>query len=241
MPSLVERALFTLRNRRYAAILDAVATAAGGTVLDVGGGVFVDAARRHGARADRWFVAEVDAARLPAPSSGVGRFVADAAALPLPDGSVDCTLCIHVLEHVFEPLAVADELRRVTRPGGRIVVVVPQTANLHEVPHHYQNFTRFWVEQLAVRLGCEVERLDALGGAWSTIASRLALQPLAVAGVPGRSLEVRRRGWRFWLLQPLAALVSIVGIPIALLLSAADLEEEANNHLLVLRVPAGPA
>src|SRR5690348_17735380 len=54
--------------------------------------------------------------------------------------------------------------------------MVPQTANLHHLPHHYQNFTRYWLDAACNRLGADVVEYHALGGAWSTIASRVLLQ-----------------------------------------------------------------
>jgi SAM-dependent methyltransferase len=47
---------------------------------------------------------------------------------PVPDGSFDVVRCEHVLEHVDDICAVMDELHRVTRPGGRVEIVVPYFA-----------------------------------------------------------------------------------------------------------------
>ncbi len=43
--------------------------------------------------------------------------------LPLEDGTVDAVLCLLVLHHVTDPLQGLRELRRVLRPGGRMLVV----------------------------------------------------------------------------------------------------------------------
>jgi SAM-dependent methyltransferase len=55
---------------------------------------------------------------------------ADATALPLRDESADLTLAMHMLYHVPEPSLAVLELRRVTRPGGRLVV------GLNGTDHH---------------------------------------------------------------------------------------------------------
>ncbi|HHT8842886.1 TPA: class I SAM-dependent methyltransferase, partial [Burkholderia cenocepacia] len=47
-----------------------------------------------------------------------GGVVGDALRLPLADGSVDVVFSSNMWEHVPHPEAVADELLRVTRPGG---------------------------------------------------------------------------------------------------------------------------
>jgi 2-polyprenyl-3-methyl-5-hydroxy-6-metoxy-1,4-benzoquinol methylase len=45
--------------------------------------------------------------------------------IPLPDGSCDFGMCIFVLEHVADPFTVIDELIRLLRPGGTMVLAVP--------------------------------------------------------------------------------------------------------------------
>ncbi|MFE7441217.1 HAD hydrolase-like protein [Streptomyces chartreusis] len=60
---------------------------------------------------------------LPGPAS----VQADAARLPLRDATSDLTLCAELLEHVPDPDAVLAELARVTRPGGLLVLAVPNS------------------------------------------------------------------------------------------------------------------
>jgi 2-polyprenyl-6-hydroxyphenyl methylase/3-demethylubiquinone-9 3-methyltransferase len=43
----------------------------------------------------------------------------------IPDASLDVTLCISVLEHLWEAQGMLDELRRVTAPGGVCALSVP--------------------------------------------------------------------------------------------------------------------
>ena len=58
-------------------------------------------------------------------------------ALPYADGTFDRALCLDVLEHLAfneQPLALA-ELRRVLRPGGELLVSVPNLAHLQSRVH----------------------------------------------------------------------------------------------------------
>jgi SAM-dependent methyltransferase len=51
--------------------------------------------------------------------------VRDASDLPFEDESFDAAICIEVLEHLFAPQDAAAEIRRVLRPGGRLIASVP--------------------------------------------------------------------------------------------------------------------
>ena len=64
----------------------------------------------------------VDAAREDAPPNCTFA-VADAGSLPFTYGEFDVVGCLRVLHHVRRPELVVAELARVTRPGGRILVV----------------------------------------------------------------------------------------------------------------------
>jgi ubiquinone/menaquinone biosynthesis C-methylase UbiE len=58
---------------------------------------------------------------------------ADATALPLRDGTAGITLASHMLYHVPEPAAALSELRRVTRPGGRVIIVLNGADHLRQL------------------------------------------------------------------------------------------------------------
>ncbi len=64
---------------------------------------------------------------------GPALLVADASTLPLRDAAADLTLAMHMLYHVPEPGRAIDELRRVTAPGGRLLVVLNGGDHLAEM------------------------------------------------------------------------------------------------------------
>ena len=91
---------------------------AGATVLDVGGGpgYFRDAFRAAGAT---YWALDADVGEL----SGLGEIapgtvIGDGMNLPFRDNAVHVCYSSNVLEHVPRPWAMADEMLRVTRPGG---------------------------------------------------------------------------------------------------------------------------
>jgi methionine biosynthesis protein MetW len=57
------------------------------------------------------------------------RRVTDARELPFEQGSFDAAICLEVLEHVFQPQQVLEEIRRVLRAGGRVITTVPNVAH----------------------------------------------------------------------------------------------------------------
>lgn len=70
-------------------------------------------------------VARVDAVGLdllPGPFVGL---VADLRSVPVPTGTFDAAICVHVLEEIEDDLAAMRELHRVLRPGGWALVSVP--------------------------------------------------------------------------------------------------------------------
>lgn len=234
--NLVTALRYKGRDLRYRSLFDVLRAHCRGDVLDVGGGTFVRTAVEERVPFASWTVVEPSAEDLPhIDDPRVQVRVGDGCALDIADASYDTVLSIQVLEHVFEPMQMMRELVRVAKPGAPIIVMVPQTANIHHAPHHYQNLTRYWLEEAARRLPVEVVTYQPMGGAWSTTASRLLLQYPAALGIGGYAHPGVRRGWRFWALFPLGVITSVVTFPLAMVLSLGDLEEEANNHLMVLR------
>jgi SAM-dependent methyltransferase len=106
--------------------IDAIASAAGGPrLLDVGAGTGRLAGPLLARGLDVVAVEPLDAMRaFLAQAIGPDRALAGhAEALPLPDGSVDGAVCSDAW-HWFDGARAADELHRVVRPGGGVVVCV---------------------------------------------------------------------------------------------------------------------
>ncbi|HEU0121193.1 MAG TPA: class I SAM-dependent methyltransferase [Bryobacteraceae bacterium] len=97
----------------------------------------------------------------------------DLSALPFCNGVFDAALNIVTLEHVREPQRVMDELARVLRPGGRLLLVVPHEWEVHQHPHDFFRYTKFGVEELARKAGLRVISLQAGGGYFRLLARRM--------------------------------------------------------------------
>lgn len=94
----------------------------GKVVLDVGGGpgYFAEVFGEAGAR---YIPVEPDPSEMHAAGLQVhGAVRGSGMALPFRDGSVDVCFSSNVAEHVPDPWAMADEMLRVTKPGGLMVL-----------------------------------------------------------------------------------------------------------------------
>src|SRR5947209_7005322 len=88
--------------------------------------------------------------------------------LPWADASFDLITCLDVLEHTADDRVALLELRRVCKPGGRLLLTVPAYPALwsfhDEVNHHYRRYTRATLRGAAVAAGWQVQRLTSFNG-----------------------------------------------------------------------------
>ena len=228
--------LYLIRNLLTRKLFSDLRIYGNGDVLDLGGGSFYKAVLRRGIPFSSWTTVDPSITRssIVQVEPRVELICADGCCVPLPDECCDLVLSIQVLEHVYDPALMLSECARLCREGGTIILLVPQTSNIHMIPFHYYNFTRFWIQKALEDAGFAIDKLEPRGGAWFTIASRLfymILQSLRVQGLSDISLH--RRTWLFYFLFPFMTLFAVVAIPVCLLFSLADLSEEPNNHYIV--------
>jgi SAM-dependent methyltransferase len=148
---------------------------AGRTVLDVGAGP-VQFAEAFAARGARYVAVDHDEAalcrcELPQTSG----LVADGEHLPVRDGSVDVAFSSNAFEHASQPGRLGDELVRVTRPGGLVVIAYTNWLSPwggHETsPFHYLGgerairiYTRRYGHLPKNRVGDNLFRLSVAAG-----------------------------------------------------------------------------
>jgi SAM-dependent methyltransferase len=73
--------------------------------------------------------------------------------LPVEDASFDVVLCNQVLEHCDSPAKAVSELRRVTAPGGRVLVTTHGVMPYHPSPTDYWRWTHAGLEKLFLENG----------------------------------------------------------------------------------------
>jgi SAM-dependent methyltransferase len=90
------------------------------------------------------------------------QLVPPGAPLPFPDGAFDLVTTLDVIEHIDDDVGALTELRRVLRPGGRLLVAVPAYMFLwgkqDEVSHHRRRYTARTLRAALEAAGFAVDR-----------------------------------------------------------------------------------
>ncbi len=73
--------------------------------------------------------------------------VADSHALPFIDEAFEVVIAMNAFEHYRDPAKAAAEIRRVLKPGGRVLIRTAFLQPQHEAPYHFYNATRFGVAE----------------------------------------------------------------------------------------------
>jgi SAM-dependent methyltransferase len=150
-PSEQER-LAGLNRITNAAFIQFLNVTAGTRVLEVGSGLGILANAVAAAVPGVDVVGiEVSAEQLAAvrPHPRVTFVQGDAHSLEFPDGAFDLVYARYLLEHVMDPARVVQEMRRVTKPGGRVAVCENDVSLLRFDPpcpafdRAWEVFTRF--------------------------------------------------------------------------------------------------
>jgi SAM-dependent methyltransferase len=139
--------------------------------------------------------------------------VADLLALPFPDNTFEGAINIVTLEHVKEPARVIEEIHRVMRPAGRLLIIVPHEWEEHQTPHDYFRYTRYGMRYLLERAGFTDITVEPVGGYFRLMSRRLlnALQFFPL---------------------PLMILVALVVAPMALVAPLLDGWDREKNFTL---------
>ncbi len=128
-------------------------------VLDVGSG-----GSSYGRLFPNRTTLDIDPVRKP-------DIVADAAHMPFEDGAFHFILCTEMLEHVEDPFAVERELRRVTAPGGTLLLTTRFVYPLHDAPRDHWRFTKYGLAK--VFQAWDIQDIKEETQTFSTIAALL--------------------------------------------------------------------
>ena len=167
----------------YSIFMEYLGVKPGTRLLDIGcgPGLLLGQATARGA-----FAAGIDVSlsglsmvATEAPDAHCG--LCNAEALCWPNACFDFITCVGVFEHILQPEPALDEMRRVTKPGGRICIMVPNSLTLrwqfeskvlriHDEESNERAFTFKTWRDLFLRNGFAIERI--YGDEWPAYVRR---------------------------------------------------------------------
>lgn len=175
-----------------------------GRVLDIGCG---EAKFLHRMQQAGWAVQGIDfdaaAARNAKQLFDIDVQVGKLEDMQFPDGTFDAITMNHVIEHVFDPVALLQEARRILKPGGRLVMVTPNALSMgHRVfgrfwrglepPRHIQIFTPSSLDTVARSAGLAVNRFFTTAvNAWIIFSASYVLQRCRHSNACGQEKPTR--------------------------------------------------
>ncbi len=82
----------------------------------------------------------------------------DGITFPFPNERFDSIICNQVLEHVFNPDEFLNEINRVLKQGGYILLTVPFVWDEHEQPYDFARYSSFGLKSIFEKHGFKVRK-----------------------------------------------------------------------------------
>jgi SAM-dependent methyltransferase len=182
-------------------------------ILDVGagsGGVAIGLANVEGNRVVAVDVVINEDLRALGKIVPIWQVVASANRLPFRTGSFDVVLCLETIEHLLEPRTAADEMMRLLRSGGQVMITTPARLRFLTRPDpHYQVRglmlfpdriqRRVVVDKLKLTKAYDVEHIFwTAGGVIHLFPHRGRVETLVAIPWPGRPRNLREVLWKLF-------------------------------------------
>jgi SAM-dependent methyltransferase len=118
--------------------------------------------------------------------------VADMCSIPARSGCANIVLLFHALGDVEDPPEALREVRRVLKPGGRVLILESTCYPPHDLPCDFYRFMPNGLISLASREGLKLDKFTWLGGLFTRFASLINKFLLArIALIPGMTFLAR--------------------------------------------------
>jgi SAM-dependent methyltransferase len=105
--------------------------------------------------------------------------------LPAKNGQYDRVLFLNVMEHIFNYQHIANEVVRITKPGGKLIGFVPFLMWYHPDHSDYFRYTHEALEKIFTEAGATEIKIEALGGGPFVAAAQMM-----ILSIPFRWLRV---------------------------------------------------
>jgi len=107
--------------------------------------------------------------------------VSDITSIPVADESFDYVMCTEVLEHVPDPVSAFNELSRILKYDGELIITSPFCSLTHFAPYHFcDGFNRYFYEFHLNRLGYEIMEITPNGNYFEFLSQELQRFPFMV-------------------------------------------------------------
>lgn len=91
----------------------------------------------------------------------------------IPSKSYDTVLCTQVLEHTPEPQKLLVKIHKILTKNGILILTVPFTGYLHEVPNDYYRFTKFGLQYMLSKANFKTIYIKSEGNWISSIGQEI--------------------------------------------------------------------
>ena len=117
------------------------------------------------------------------------QIIGDAQALGIAADTFEMILCTEVLEHLPEPQKAIDEMFRVLKPGGTLLLTTRFLFPIHDAPHDYFRYTKYGLRYLLRRFDVVelAEETDSVGTI-AVLLQRLGMQAQTLHRTPLRGV-----------------------------------------------------
>jgi SAM-dependent methyltransferase len=96
-------------------------------------------------------------------------FAYDGLKIPFPDNSFDAIVSFQVIEHVQCLQNSLAELKRVSRPGAKLLITGPLLWPEHETPYDFRRLTRWGIAQVIQEAGLKIDSVRPMGSIYDVL------------------------------------------------------------------------
>ncbi|SOD81237.1 methyltransferase domain-containing protein [Spirosoma fluviale] len=99
--------------------------------------------------------------------------VSDLVSIPFKDEHFDAIMCTEVFEHIPDPIKAFNELDRLLKPGGYILITAPFNSLTHFAPYHFcSGFNKYFFQNL-FKNSFEIIEITPYGNYFEVLAQEL--------------------------------------------------------------------
>jgi len=117
--------------------------------------------------------------------------VSDILSIPVQDKSYDVVLCTEVLEHVPNPIAALEEMTRILKNEGKLIITAPFCSLTHFAPFHYcDGFSKYFYTFHLERLGYKILEITPNGNYYQYLSQEMLRLPFMITNFSNKRSNI---------------------------------------------------